>query len=179
MIRLINTSGVIGTFAGLVEAGYSGDGGPASAAQFYYPKGLVMDSAGNLYIADMGNSVIRRISSQGVVTTVAGNGTAGFSGDGGAAASAQLSFPASVAVDTSGNVYIADIGNQRIREVFASGVIGTIAGNGSRGYSGDGGSSVQAEFYDPESIAVVACAAPFSPASCRRVRYTSPMKTTM
>ena len=120
-----------------------------------------MDSAGNLYIADMGNSVIRRISSKGVVTTVAGNGTAGFSGDGGAANVAQLSFPESLAVDNSGNVYIADIGNQRICEVFANGSIATIAGNGSRGYTGDGGSSLQAEFYDPESIAVVACAAPF------------------
>jgi sugar lactone lactonase YvrE len=159
VIRLVNTSGVISTVAGLLEAGYSGDGGLATAAQFYYPKGLAMDSAGNLYIADMGNSVIRKISN-GIVTTVAGNGVAGFSGDGGAATNAQLSFPDSLAVDNSGNLYIADIGNQRIREVLSNGTISTIAGNGIRGYSGDGGPAMQAEFYDPASVAIVFCSAP-------------------
>lgn len=156
LIRVIGTTGVIGTFAGLLEAGYSGDGGLATAAKFYYPKGLAMDNAGNLYIADMGNSVIRKISN-GIVTTVAGNGTAGFSGDGGAATNAQLSSPDSVAVDNAGNLYIADIGNQRIREVLVNGTITTIAGNGTRGYSGDGGPATQAEFYDPASVAVVSC----------------------
>jgi internalin A len=157
LIRVIDTNGNINAFAGILEAGYSGDGGLATAAQFYYPKGLAMDNAGNLYIADMGNSVIRMISTKGIVTTVAGNGTAGSFGDGGAATLAQLSFPDSVAVDSSGNLYIADIGNQRIREVVANGTITTIAGNGTRGYSGDGGPAIQAEFYDPASVAVVFC----------------------
>jgi sugar lactone lactonase YvrE len=159
LIRVINTSGVIRTFGGLLEAGYSGDGGLATAAQFYYPKGLAIDSAGNLYVADMGNSVIRRISN-GIVTTVAGNGAPGFSGDGGAATNAQLSFPQSLTVDTFGNLYIADLGNQRIREVLTTGTITTIAGNGIRGYSGDGGLAAQAEFYDPASVVVVSCSAP-------------------
>ncbi len=157
MIREINPSGIIGTFAGTLEPGYSGDGGPASAAQFYYPKGIAMDSAGNLYVADMGNSVIRKISSNGTVTTVAGNGIPGFFGDGAAATSAELSFADAVAVDNSGNLYIADIGNQRIREVFANGTITTIAGNGAPGYSGDGGVATQAELYDPAALFVVSC----------------------
>ena len=159
VIRVIGTTGNIGTFAGLLEAGYSGDGGLATAAQFYYPKGLAMDSSGNLYIADMGNSVIRKISN-GIVTTVAGNGRAGFSGDGGAATIAQLFSPDSLAVDNFGNLYIADVGNQRIREVLANGTITTIAGNGIRGYSGDGGPATQAELYNPNSVAVVSCSAP-------------------
>ncbi len=158
VVRIIYANGYLTTYAGQREAGYSGDAGPALSAQFYYPKGLAIDSAGNLYIADMGNSVIRRVASGGgTVTTVAGNGIAGFSGDGGPAVNAQFSFPESVAVDNSGNLYIADIGNQRIREVLVSGTVETVAGNGSRGYSGDGGPAAQAEFYAPASIAVVAC----------------------
>jgi sugar lactone lactonase YvrE len=165
VIRIINTSGYITTYAGVHEAGYLGDGGPPLAARFYYPKGLAIDSAGDLFIADLGNSVIRKVSASGTVSTVAGNGIAGFSGDGGSALNAQLSFPESIAVDDSGNLYIADIGNQRVREVLVGGKIETIAGNGTRGYSGDGGPATAAQLYDPNSVAVVSC----SKAACNGV----------
>lgn len=142
------------TFAGLQEPGYGGDGGPAAAAHFYYPKGLAIDSRGNMYIADMANNVIRKIAASGTISTVAGNGTQGFSGDNGPATSAQLYSPLSVAVDAAGNLYIADTGNQRIREVTVAGTITTIAGNGTRGYSGDGGAGTSAQLYNPTGVAV-------------------------
>lgn len=157
VIRIINTSGYVTTYAGVQEAGYSGDGGPPRSAHFYYPKGIAIDSAGDLFIADMGNSVIRKVSAAGVVSTVAGDGIAGFSGDGGSALSAQLDFPLSVAVDDSGNLYIADIGNQRVREVSVNGDITTIAGNGSRGDSGNSGPATAAELNNPASVTVVSC----------------------
>lgn len=147
------SGGVIGTFAGMSEPGYSGDGGPATGAQFYYPKGLAIDSSNNLYIADYGNSVIRKINTAtGIITTVAGNGIPGFFGDGGPATSAELAYPYGVAVDLPGNLYIADLANQRIREV-TSGTINTIAGNGVRGYSGDGGPAASAQLYNPGGVA--------------------------
>ncbi len=155
VIRQVDTSGVVNTIAGMPEPGYSGDGGPAIFAQFYYPKGLAIDSNNNLYVADYGNSVIRVIAlANDLINTVAGNGTPGFFGDGGPAASAELAYPYDIAVDNSGNVYIADLGNQRIREV-SNGAITTIAGNGTRGYSGDGGSSVSAQFNYPGGVAIV------------------------
>jgi sugar lactone lactonase YvrE len=187
VIRVIYPNGYLTTFAGQREAGYSGDG--AISAQFYYPKGLATDTAGNLYVADMGNSVIRKISlATGVISTLAGNGIAGFSGDGGLAVTAQLSFPDSIAVDNSGNLFIADIGNQRIREVLANGQIETVAGNGSRGYSGDGGAATQAEFNTPASVAVahgtvyvadednnvIRQLTPSTPAAGRNLRDTRP-----
>lgn len=165
VIRIVYTNGYITTYAGVQEAGYLGDGGPALAARFYYPKGLAIDSAGDLFVADMANSVIREVSASGTVSTVAGNGIAGYSGDGGSALNAQLSFPDSIAVDDSGNLYIADIGNQRVREVLVGGKIETIAGNGTRGYSGDGGLAAEAQLYDPASVAVVSC----SKAACNGV----------
>lgn len=153
VIRIISPAGNINTFAGIEEPGYTGDGGPAGVAQFNYPRGLAMDSSGNLYIADYSNNAIRMISVSGNISTVAGNGTAGFAGDGGTATSAQLFAPAGVVLDPAGNLLIADSGNQRIRRV-TGGVIRTIAGNGTRGYSGDGGLAAQAQFYDPMSLAV-------------------------
>jgi sugar lactone lactonase YvrE len=131
------SNGVITTVAGngtLVSnngpgtGGYSGDGGPAISAELNNPTGIALDSAANLYIADTLNQRIREVSS-GVINTVAGNGTAGFSGDGGPATSAQLKGPVGVAVDSAGNIYIADSGNERIRKV-SNGVITTVAGDG-------------------------------------------------
>jgi sugar lactone lactonase YvrE len=152
-IREVTSGGTVYTIAGNLRPGYSGDGGPASAAQFNYPKGLAIDSAGNLYIADYGNSVVRKIAlSTGIITTVAGTGTPGFSGDNGPATSAQLSYPTGVAVDLLGNLYIADVANQRIRMV-SNGIITTVAGNGTRGYSGDGGPSTAAQLYNPGGVA--------------------------
>jgi len=143
--------GVIATVAGNGTRGFSGDGGPATGAQLWVPQGVTVDSAGNLYISDMDNHRIRRVSN-GVITTVAGNGTAGFSGDGGPATSAQLQYPQGIAVDYAGNLYIADTGNRRIRKV-SKGVITTVAGNGWPGYSGDNGPATSAMFF-PSGIAV-------------------------
>jgi trimeric autotransporter adhesin len=147
----------ITTFAG---GGASlGDGGPATSAQLYLGPapsalagGVAVDSAGNLYIADTNNNRVRKVSG-GVITTVAGNGTAGYSGDNGPATGAQLDQPSCVAVDAAGNLYIADTLNYRIREV-SGGVITTVAGNGIYGFSGDNGPATNAEFDYPYGIAV-------------------------
>jgi sugar lactone lactonase YvrE len=134
--------------------GYSGDGGPATAAQLASPIGVAVDPAGNLYIADSDNGRIRKVTAGGVISTVAGNGTDDYSGDGGPATAAQLAGPAGVAVDTAGNLYIADTGNRRIRKVTAGGVINTVAGNGTDGYSGDGGPATAAQLAGPAGVAV-------------------------
>ena len=146
------SKGVITTVAGSGTAGFSGDNGPATSAQLYYPSGVAVDAAGNLYIADTWNSRVRKVSN-GVITTVAGSGTEGFSGDNGPATSAQLSGICDVAVDSAGVLYIADPGNDRIREV-SNGVIVTVAGNGTRGFSGDGGPATGAQLYGPDGVAV-------------------------
>ena len=144
----------IDTFAGNGTAGYSGDGGPATSASVHQTEGVATDSAGNVYIADWTNNVIRKVAAgTGVITTVAGNGTAGYSGDGGAATSAQLKGPTGIAVDHTGNVYIADQANNRIRKVAAAtGVITTAAGNGTQGFSGDGGAATSAAMYSPTDL---------------------------
>lgn len=109
------------------------------------PRGIAFDREGSLYIADTGNNRVRKVDSSGVIRTVAGRGTPGFSGDGGPAVDAQLSQPWAVAVDDDGNLYIADRLNSRIRRVDPNGVITTIAGNGRVGSSGDGGPAIEAE----------------------------------
>ena len=140
-IRKVDAAGMITTVAGNGTYGYNGDGGAAAAAQLGYPAGMALDGAGNLYIADRSNYRIRKVDSAGVITTVAGNGMRGYNGDGGAAVAAQLDSPAGVALDGAGNLYIADGDNYRIRKVDSAGVITTVAGNGMRGYGGDGGPS--------------------------------------
>ena len=146
------SNGVITTVAGNGTAGFSGDNGPATSAQLNHPLGVAVDSAGNLYIADYWNNRIRKVSN-GVITTVAGNGNAGFSGDNGPATSAQLNYPTGVAVDSAGNLYIADSHNNRIRKV-SNGMITTVAGNGTSGFSGDNGPATSAQLYAPEGVAV-------------------------
>jgi uncharacterized protein (TIGR03437 family) len=133
---------------------YSGDGGPAISARFYQPGAIARDAAGNLYVADTGNSRIRKIAPDLSVRTIAGWGGAGFSGDGKAAVNAQLSAPAGVAVDAAGNVYVADTGNHRVRRIDQSGTIATIAGTGVAQYSGDGGPGVLAALNAPAGLAV-------------------------
>jgi trimeric autotransporter adhesin len=135
------SNGVITTMAG--GGTQLGDNGPAAAAQLFSPFGIAVDSAGNLYIADYSNNRIRKVSNS-VITTVAGNGTPGFSGDNGPATRAELNEPASVTVDGAGNLYIADRTNQRIRKV-SNGVITTVAGNGTAGFSGDNGPAASAQ----------------------------------
>ena len=142
------------TIGGNGVAGFSGDTSVATAAEIYGPAGVAVDGAGNSYFADFYNQRIRKISSAGTITTIAGNGTAGFSGDNGPAVSAQLHDPMGVAADISGNVYFADRTNNRIRKVDASGNITTIAGNGSGGYSGDNGPATAARLYGPTGVAV-------------------------
>jgi sugar lactone lactonase YvrE len=153
-IRAVSASGVITTVAGNGVGGYSGDGGPATSARLNGPSGVAVDAAGNLFIADTYNLRIREVSVSGVITTVAGNGTQGYSGDGGPATSAQLNRPFRVAVDAAGDLFIADTYNQRVREVSVSGVITTVAGNGTQGYSGDGGPATSAQLYFPQGVAV-------------------------
>jgi sugar lactone lactonase YvrE len=147
-------SGVISTVAGNGTAGFSGDGGPATSAQLYNPYGVAVDTAGNLFIADATNNRVRKVTPGGVISTVAGNGTGGYSGDGGPATAAQLYSPTGVAVDTAGNLFIADPGNYRVRKVTPGGVIGTVAGNGYQGHSGDGGPATAAQLYYPYGVAV-------------------------
>ena len=134
--------------------GFSGDGGPATAAQLYVPIGVAMDANGDLFIADSANQRIRKVSASGIITTVAGNGTAAFSGDGGLATAAQLNNPGGAAVDGSGNLFIADSSNNRIRKVSASGIITTVAGNGTAGFGGDGGLAMAAQLNNPEGVVV-------------------------
>ena len=125
------TPGIVTTTAGTGESGYSGDGGPAVSAKFNSPVSVLRDNVGNLYIADIGNNVVRKIDLDGNISTVAGNGTQGYSGDGGLATAAQLAWPWGVAVDSAGNIYIADFLNFCVRKVDANGIISTVATSGS------------------------------------------------
>jgi hypothetical protein len=218
-VRKVNTSGVISTYAGTGGWGYAGDGGQATSAELANPSGLALDSSGNLYIADFENKRIRKVATGGIITTVAGNGTGGdtgdggaatsaeingveflaadaagdlwladyydhvvrkvtassgiiskvagtayapgYSGDGGAATSAQLNVPMGVAIDSSGNLYISDQSNYRIRMVNSSGIISTIAGNGTKGYSGDGGAATSAELNNTQGLGLDASGNPY------------------
>ncbi|MGE7271105.1 fibronectin type III domain-containing protein [Brevibacillus panacihumi] len=153
-IRKVDASGKISTVAGTGTRGYSGDGGPATLAQLYYPTGVAVDSSGSLYIVDNANNRIRKVDTSGQISTVAGMGTSGYSGDGGPATSAQLNYPNGVTVDSNGNLYIADSSNHRIRKVDTSGTISTVAGNGNLGYSGDGGPATWYTLNGPTGVAV-------------------------
>jgi len=152
-VRKVSPSGIITTFAGNGLPGYSGDRGKATDAELSFPTGIAIDSKGNVYIADFGNFVVRRVSPDGTINTVAGNGTAGFSGDKSAAISAQV-VPFAVAVDSQGNLYIADGPNCRVRKVDTKGIITTIAGNGQTTYSGDSSSAINTSIDFPTGVAV-------------------------
>ena len=185
-------AGIIVRIAGKGGPGYTGDGGPASAATLSAPSGIALDGAGNLYIADTGNNVIRKISvTTGIISTVAGsiNGTAGFTGDGGLATSSQLNSPQGITVDSAGNLFIADTANQRIRRVAlpapgaASGTITTVAGNGDLSgsgdgkgtFSGDGQQAVLAGLSLPYAVAFDASGNMYIPDSANnRIRMVNP-----
>ena len=153
-IRKVDTSGNISTVAGTGTVGFSGDGDPATSAQLNFPHGVALDSSGNLFIADQDNQRIRKVDTSGNISTVAGTGTAGFSGDGGPATSAQLAGPLGVAFDSSGNLFITETSNNRIRKVDTSGNISTAAGTGTAGFSGDGGPATSAQLKNPTGVAV-------------------------
>ena len=152
VVRRISTSGIITRVAGSLANGYDGDGGVATSAKLSYPSGLTIDGAGNFFIADNANNVIRKVTPSGIITTVAGNNIPGYTGDGGAATAARLNSPKNVHADGSGNLYISDFGNQVVRKVDAAGIITTFAGNGITGYSGDGGPATLAKLDHPYGI---------------------------
>jgi len=145
-------SGDIFTYAGTGAASFSGDGGQATSAALNYPVGTAFDSFGNLYVADYNNNRIRKITPAGVISTYAGNGTRGFSGDNGPAAAAEINGPLGVALDSAGNLYIGDSYNQRVRKVTPQGIISTFAGNGVQGYNGDGIAATSAGLYYPAGM---------------------------
>lgn len=155
-IRKVNAAGIITTIAGNGTAGYTGDGGAATAALINNPTGLRVDRYGNIFFSDSRNNVIRKITTSGIITTVAGNSTAAYTGDGGPATTASLNRPGGLDIDTAGILYIADTRNNVIRSVNTSGVITTIAGTGAVGYSGDGGPATAALFSTPTDVAALA-----------------------
>ena len=154
--RVDGTTNIITTFAGNGNVGYTGDGGVATQAELGFPVGIATDAAGNVYIADAGNNVVRfvNVGSNNTISTVAGTGTAGYSGDDGQATSALLNYPAAVAVDSSNNLYIADTENAVIRTVNANHAINTIIGDHGYGFGGDGGPALQATLTNPFGLAV-------------------------
>ena len=152
VVRKIDTNGIISTIAGNEIPGYSGDGGPATDAQLYVPYGIVFDTNNNLYISEIGNNVIRKIDTNGIISTIAGNGIQGYSGDGGLATDAQLYGPYGITFDSNDNLYIGERNNNVIRKIDTNGIITTIAGNGTQGYAGDGGPATSALLYGCRSV---------------------------
>ncbi|MES2703222.1 MAG: T9SS type A sorting domain-containing protein [Bacteroidota bacterium] len=152
VVRKISTTGAIATIAGTGTPGYSGNGGPATAAALHYPTAVAFDIFGNLYITDYLNNVVRKVSTSGTITTVAGTGVMGLSGDGGAATAAKLHYPSGVSIDGARNVYIADQGNNAVRRVDSNGIITNFAGTHTNGYTGNGGLATNAQLSSPKSV---------------------------
>ncbi len=152
-IRKIDTSGIISTMAGTGTSGFSGDGGLATAAMIGGPMGLKVDRFGNLYFADFYQHRIRKIDASGIISTLAGTGTAGLSGDGGAATAAMVNYPSGLDIDNAGNVYFTDNFNHRVRKISTTGIITTIAGD-TAGYGGNGGPATAALLHLPRGIAI-------------------------
>lgn len=153
-VRKISPGGSITTVAGTAIAGFSGDSGPAVSAELNGPTGLALDQDGNLYIADTNNNRIRKVLPNGTILSIAGNGNAAFFGDGSVAQNAAIHAPQGVAIDSAGNLYIADTGNQRIRKALQNGTMTTLAGNGSAGAGGDGGLAAAAQLNQPANVAL-------------------------
>jgi sugar lactone lactonase YvrE len=151
-IRKIDPSGIISTIAGDGTAGYSGDNGQALLATLNSPYGLTLDSAGNMFFTDLGNAAVRKVDTSGIITTVAGDGIAGYSGDGGPATSAMLNDPRGLSIDLHGTLYLADTSNHVVRKVDTAGIITTFAGTGSQGFSGDGGPATLASIGNPRDV---------------------------
>lgn len=151
-IRKINTAGIITTIAGTGTNGYNGDNIAATAAQIFDPGGVAFDTAGNIYFADGHNFRVRKIDKSGIITTVAGTGSPGYNGDNIPATNAELNVPSNLSVDMGGNIYVADYDNGRIRKIDRSGIIHTIAGDSTQGYSGDNGPATAAELNRPLGV---------------------------
>lgn len=156
VVRIVNlSSGIIDRFAGSYTQNYTGDGGRANAATLNLPWGVTVAPDGELYIADQYNHCIRKVDLNNVITTVIGNGNQGYQGDGGAALSAELNEPATIAIDVANNIYVADAGNNAVRKVnAATGIITTVVGNGQESFAGDGGPANMASLYGPYSLAL-------------------------
>lgn len=152
-IRKINTDGIITTIAGTGVSGYSGDNGLAIDAKIGDPIGIISDKMGNIYFTDIDNNVIRKIDKNGIITTVAGNGSAGYTGDGGPAKLATLNNPFGLAISNDGTLFIADSYNHAVRKIDTMGIITTFIGDGSPGFSGDGGSATNAKLNLPAALA--------------------------
>ena len=152
-IRKIDGDGTITTYAGTGDRGYSGDEGPATEARLAFPMAVAADAAGNVYVADGENHRIRKINGDGTITTYAGTGQRGYAGDGGSATEAQLAYPAGVAVDAAGNVFVADSWNHRVRRIDSAGTITTYAGSGTLGYWGDGAAAARSGLAYPSGVA--------------------------
>jgi trimeric autotransporter adhesin len=179
-IRKVTTSGIITTIAGSTSGGYAGDGGPATSAQLNGPTRLALDPSGNLYFTDNGNNVVRKISTAGVIGTVAGNGQYGFAGDGGLATAAMLANPIGLTIDAEGGILIADADNLRIRRVAPNGKISTIAGNGTSALAGDGQPPTATGFGSPADVAVDAAGNIYiADQGNRRVRRIQPAPTSI
>ena len=153
-VRKVNNTGIITTIAGTGTAGYNGDGLPATSAQVNYPYAVAIDDTGNVFIADELNNRIRKINTSGIITTIAGTGTAGYNGDNIAATGAELNSPDGIAIDGSGNVYLSDYNNNRVRKINTSGIITTYAGTGIGPYNGDNFSASTSNLYHPFGIAL-------------------------
>jgi hypothetical protein len=153
-VRKVTPDGVITTVAGTNKSGFSGDSGPATQARLNSPRGLAVDALGNLFIADYGNHRVRKVTPDGMITTVAGTGGPGFSGDGGKATDARLNNPVNAAVDTAGNLFVSDWGNYRVRKVSPEGIITTVAGKGKEPYAGDGGLATETGLRGPIGLAI-------------------------
>jgi gliding motility-associated-like protein len=154
VVRKVDPSGIVTTVAGTGIKGSSGDGGPANSAQLSCPYAVVFDSQGNMYIPDACNNQIRKINTSGVITTIAGTGKQGYSGDGGPAIAATFYFPWNIAIDANDNLYVADVLNHAIRKITPDGTITNFAGNGTYGYSGDGGAATDGQLGEPTGLAV-------------------------
>jgi hypothetical protein len=174
-VRLISSTGIITTIAGNGTLGYSGDGGPATAAEFH-PRSIATDQSGNLYIADYASYTVRKVDPAGIISTIAG--VAGFSaatGDGGPATAAQM-YPVDVAVDRTGNIFIADYTNFRVRKIDTYGIISTVAGTGVQGYSGDGSPAttalidyIQGIHADDSGNVYISCLSPSYGSAVRKI----------
>ncbi len=153
VVRKVNTSGIITTVIGIGVPAYSGDGGPATAAGIRQPLGVAFDINGNMYIADGYNHVVRKVTPAGIISTFAGNGTSGISGDGGPATAASMMLPGGIAIDSACNVYVTDWSGNNVRKIsISSGTIITVAGTGAAGFSGDGGPATAAMINGPDNL---------------------------